>query len=88
VDTGGDVLDDGRGESQRRFVENERVGIAHQRATDGEHLLFAAAHRPGVLLGALYEYSGSLLVPVLVHASWNAVVFGSEYVEAAGTVFG
>ena len=25
-----------------RLVENEQVGIGHQRAADGEHLLFAA----------------------------------------------
>ena len=54
----------------------------------GELAMLAVVFCSGVLLGALYEYSGSLLVPVLVHASWNAVVFGSEYVEAAGTVFG
>lgn len=40
----------------------------------------------GALLGALYEYSGNLLVPVVVHASWNALVFASLYVSTVGMI--
>jgi membrane protease YdiL (CAAX protease family) len=39
----------------------------------------------GGLLGALYEYTGTLVVPIVVHALWNATVFGFQYVQAAGT---
>ena len=40
----GDLLDDERRDALRRLVEQNKQRIAHQRARDGEHLLFAAAH--------------------------------------------
>ena len=36
----------------------------------------------GSLLGALYEYTGTLAVPIAVHALWNALAFGFQYVQA------
>jgi membrane protease YdiL (CAAX protease family) len=42
----------------------------------------------GVVLGALYEYTRTLLVPMVAHALWNALVFGTEYAGAVGSVFG
>jgi membrane protease YdiL (CAAX protease family) len=36
----------------------------------------------GSLLGALYEYTGTLAVPIVVHALWNALAFGFQYVQA------
>jgi membrane protease YdiL (CAAX protease family) len=38
----------------------------------------------GGLLGALYEYSGTLLVPAVAHGVYNAVTFGVEYLELTG----
>lgn len=40
----------------------------------------------GMVLGAVYEYSGNLFVPVVIHASWNALVFASLYVSSVGMV--
>lgn len=40
----------------------------------------------GVILGVIYEYTGNLTVPILVHAAWNVLVFGTSYLEAIGTV--
>lgn len=36
----------------------------------------------GVVLGFLYEFTGNLVVPVVVHALWNVLVFGTNYLEA------
>lgn len=38
----------------------------------------------GSLLGAAYEYTGNLLVPIIAHGLYNAIVFGSNYLEAIG----
>ena len=38
----------------------------------------------GSLLGVLYEYSGNLLVPVVVHGGYNAANFGLKYLEFTG----
>lgn len=38
----------------------------------------------GILLGALYELTENLAVPVLVHALWNSFSFLSQYAEATG----
>ena len=43
----GHLLDDHRGEALGGLVEQHRLGIAHQRARDGEHLLLAARHGRG-----------------------------------------
>jgi hypothetical protein len=37
-----------------------------------------------VFLGALYEYTGSLVVPALVHGLYNATQFALVYLEATG----
>ena len=36
----------------------------------------------GLVLGGLYEYSRTLVVPVLVHALWNTLVFATGYADA------
>jgi len=38
----------------------------------------------GLVLGALYEYSRTLVVPILAHALWNGLVFGREYAAVVG----
>ena len=40
-------------DAERGLVEHEEFRVAHQRAADGEHLLFAAGERAGGLLQAL-----------------------------------
>lgn len=38
----------------------------------------------GAALGTAYEYTGNLVVPAIAHGIYNAVVFGSLYVESTG----
>lgn len=38
----------------------------------------------GLVLGALYEYSGNFVVPVAVHAAWNIIVYVNLYLGATG----
>lgn len=45
-------------------------------------LVFAS----GVLFGVLYEYTGTLLVPIVAHACWNTLTFATEYAEATGAL--
>lgn len=40
----------------------------------------------GLVLGALYEYTDNLLVPVVVHAFWNILVYVNLYLNATGTL--
>ena len=47
------VLHDGGRKAERRLVEHHEVGLAHQAAADGEHLLLAAGQRAGRLALAL-----------------------------------
>ena len=42
-----------RRQAERRLVENEQLGLGHQTAADGEHLLLAARQRAGALRAAL-----------------------------------
>lgn len=39
---------------------------------------------PSLLLGALYEYTKNLVVPILVHGTYNAIIFLSLYAVATG----
>src|SRR5262249_47105599 len=41
------------GDADRRFIEQEQPRIAHERATDREHLLLPARQRTGLLAAAL-----------------------------------
>src|SRR5499433_325975 len=50
-----DVLDELRGEAQRRLVEEHHGGPGHEGTADGEHLLLAAGERARALLGAASE---------------------------------
>jgi hypothetical protein len=46
-------LDQDRRQSQAGFVQEQDLGIGHQAAADGQHLLFSAAQGPGQLAAAL-----------------------------------
>lgn len=37
----------------------------------------------GLFLAGLYEYTGTLVVPIIVHALWNSLLFGMQYSEVA-----
>lgn len=41
----------------------------------------------GAFLGTVYEYTDNLVVPAVAHGLYNAVVFGSNYVDELG-IFG
>jgi len=41
---------------------------------------------PSLLLGALYEYTRNLVVPILVHGTYDAIIFVSLYAVATGSV--
>src|SRR5499427_4759532 len=66
-----DVLDELRGEPQRRLVEEHHGGPGHEGTADGEHLLLAAGERARALLGAASEHG-----EVVVH-----------HLEVAGDAF-
>jgi membrane protease YdiL (CAAX protease family) len=38
----------------------------------------------GLILGALYEYSGNILVPALAHGIYNASIYVVEYLDVTG----
>ena len=65
-------------------------GLLHYVAGAGtptQRLVYVAvAAMLGVVLGALYEYTGNLVVPVVVHGAYNAVQFLVQYLSATGTV--
>lgn len=42
----------------------------------------------GLVLGALYEFSENLLVPIAVHGLYNALLFVGQYLVAIGAVSG
>jgi len=64
-------------------------GLVHYPAlagSDGILTVIALLVATGALLGTLYEYTGNLLVPIVVHAVWNVFVFGNEYLSAVGGI--
>jgi hypothetical protein len=50
-----DLVDHDRRQAHRRLVQQQHLGARHQRAAHGQHLLLAAAHRAGELLGTLLQ---------------------------------
>lgn len=40
----------------------------------------------GIVLGTLYEYTGNLLVPIVVHAAWNVLVYLNLYAQTTGLI--
>ncbi|GAB7012006.1 CPBP family intramembrane glutamic endopeptidase [Halolamina salina] len=41
---------------------------------------------PSLILGAIYEYTRNLVVPILVHGTYNSIIFLSLYLVATGAV--
>src|SRR3954447_5190256 len=81
-----DPLHQDRRDAHRRLVEEQQLGVGHQRAPDGEHLLLAARHRARLLLLALLETREQLedTVHVVVHARVAAQVGAEVEVLAHG----
>ena len=52
-------FDDDRGQSHAQFVDQQNLGLLHQRATDGEHLLFATGQCAGLHFHAVAQAPGS-----------------------------
>src|SRR3712207_7034198 len=71
-----DAVDDHRGQAQRRLVEEQQLGLGHQRAADGQHLLLAAGHRAALLPLALLEAREQRVDPVEVAADAVGVAAG------------
>ncbi|KAG0935341.1 hypothetical protein G6F31_015942 [Rhizopus arrhizus] len=49
------LFHDLRGQAHGRFVQQDHVGVGHQRAADGGHLLFAARRIAGLARAALLQ---------------------------------
>ena len=50
-----DLGNDQRRQAQRGLVEQQQAWARHQGAADGQHLLFAAGHGAGALVGPLAQ---------------------------------
>lgn len=62
-------------------------GLVHYSAlvaagSAGAYIIIALGS--GIILGVLYEYTENLLVPIVVHAIWNCLVYLSLYLETTG----
>ena len=71
-----DLLDDDRCQAQGRLVQQQQLGLAHQRPADGEHLLLAAGHGAAALAEAFLEAGEQ--VQHLVHLFLVIALVGKE----------
>jgi membrane protease YdiL (CAAX protease family) len=60
-------------------------GLVHYSAlvaagSAGAYIIIALGS--GIILGVLYEYTENLLVPIVVHAVWNCLVYLTLYLQA------
>ncbi|MFB6304805.1 MAG: lysostaphin resistance A-like protein [Haloferacaceae archaeon] len=68
-------------------VASTMFGLVHWVALTGggsrlSYIAVAAAL--GLVLGAVYELTGNVVVPAAVHGAYNAVLFGVQYAVATG----
>lgn len=64
-------------------------GVAHYIALGGggsRAVYVIVAGVLGLVLGWLYERTGNLMVPILVHGAYNAIIFFVTYLVATGAV--
>ncbi len=64
-------------------------GLIHYVALVGEGSALAyvtIAFASGILLGALYEFTGNLVVPMVMHAVWNTLVYLNLYASTTGLI--
>jgi len=86
------VLDQSFGSLTAILLASALFAVAHAAALVGS-VGEAAAYIVvvfclGAILGFVYERTGNLVVPSLVHGAYNAVVFLSLYVQSAGALPG
>ncbi|MFC7133556.1 MULTISPECIES: CPBP family intramembrane glutamic endopeptidase [Salinibaculum] len=70
-------------------IASALFGVSHYLALGGQGSKFAylaVAAVLGLLLGLLYERTQNLLVPILVHGVYNAVIFYLQYLRVTGQV--
>lgn len=69
-------------------IASALFGVAHTLALIGQGKLayVGAVFLLGAILGALYELTDNLLVPSLVHGTYDAVIFFFIYARATGMV--
>lgn len=70
------------------LIASVLFGVVHAGALlgDGALLYITVATMLGIVLGTLYEYTENLVVPIAVHALYNIVLFGLQYLVASGYV--
>jgi hypothetical protein len=71
------------------LIASALFGAVHYIALSGggsKLTYVAVAATLGVILGVLYEKSQNLLVPILVHALYNAIQFYVAYLDATGGI--
>lgn len=64
-------------------------GLFHYPALVGESgvwVVIGILAASGALLGALYEYTENIAVPLVVHGAWNAILYTVLYAQATGMV--
>lgn len=62
-------------------------GLVHYVALAGQGsaaAYVAIAFLSGLVLGAVYEFTGNLIVPTIVHAAWNILVYLNLYGQTVG----
>lgn len=62
-------------------------GLVHYVAlvgTGSELVYVSIAAAAGLVLGAAYEYTGNLAVPIAIHACWNVATYLLLYADATG----
>lgn len=70
-------------------IASALFGVSHYIALGGEGsklAYLAVAAMLGVILGLLHERTENLLVPILVHGVYNAVIFYLQYLRVTGQV--
>ena len=72
------ALDDDRRQPFRRLVHDQAIGIGHQPAADGEHLLLAAGQRLGALAPALAQPRKQRIDPLQAPAVALGAVPGDQ----------
>lgn len=71
------------------LIASVLFGIVHFVALSGSGSripYIAVAAALGVVLGAVYERTENLAVPILVHAGYNAILFYAAYLAATGQI--
>lgn len=62
-------------------VASALFGVAHSGALAGSGTIayLAIATILGVILGAVYEYTENVVVPIAIHAAWNSMLYLDEW---------